>query len=134
MLLRLTAPTSAGKRSMRWLSFFNPFTIKNPKLSTGFTKKVGKGLTGKKTVLSKGHSYATHLYKRSETIFTKATIIGNAVRFEHRLNVTSAVVLVKNAIGCWYYIQPSSNVKLLTYVGCFNPLIPTNFSFMNGKA
>lgn len=121
MFLKWGAPTSAGCRQKRWITYDHFFNIKAPKLSTKITRRVGRSLNGQKSVLSKGKAYSRFLYKKSQSLFSNSYVLGVVVNIEPRGLNRSCSALVKTAIGAWYYMTPTQHFNLLSYMGVNNP-------------
>lgn len=116
MFLATKQPRSPGMRSRVYVKFPSLLQTNHVRLHRGFTNRAGRGVSGKRTVFSKG-AWAVRRIFHKIILNTKGTsCLGMVAQLKPRDRQTTALALIRTAVGGWYYSPATHAMTPLDYM------------------
>jgi len=109
VFLARRAPTNPASRGYTYARYPALLPLAHPKRSVGFRHTAGRGVSGVRTVFSKGGYLHHRTFRPLLAAFSWAANLGLVAKIQPRSKARgSAVALVRTALGAWYYIPAAA--------------------------
>lgn len=115
MLLTSVSPRTPSLRGKVYPKYTRFTCATHPHLKVGFTNAAGRGLSGKRTVLSKGRWAAKRVYYKTIEMAHQVKAMGTIISITPAHRQDKAVALLKTALGEWTYLPATNNMQPLQY-------------------